>query len=108
MSEIILDMYISQSQISLPLTVSNPQTLFVTVGIVEHEADGEEGLQEDQREDRHHGEGSHHRVGFLQVVTGNLRGGHGERILLLLLLDIRAVSLVISDLVRISQTETER
>ena len=88
--------------------MSNPQTLFVTVGIVEHEADGEEGLQEDQREDGHHGEGSHHRVGFLQVVTGNLRGGHGERILLLLLLDIRAVSLVISDLVRISQTETER
>ena len=86
--------------------MSNPQTLFVTVGIVEHEADGEEGLQEDQREDGHHGEGSHHRVGFLQVVTGNLRGGHGERILLLL--DIWAVSLVISDLVRISQTETER
>ena len=81
----------------------NPQTLFVTVGIVEHEADREDGLQEDQGEYGHHGEGGHHRVGFLQVVRGNIRGDHGERILLpLLRLDIRAVSLVISDLVRTS------
>ena len=83
----------------------NPETLFVTVGIVEHEADREEGLQEDQGEYRHHGEGSHHRVGFLQVVPGKIRGDDGERLLLLLLLlrlDIRAVSLMISDLVRTS------
>ena len=88
---------------SVKFTVGNPQTLFVTVGIVDHEADGENGLQEDQSEYRHHGEGGHHRVGLLQIATGNIGGDQGERILLLpllLLLDIWAVSLMVSDLVR--------
>ena len=82
-------------------TVCNPQTLFVPVGIVDHEVDGEDGLQEDEREYGHYGEGGHHRVGLLQVTTGNIGGDQGERILLLLLLllDIWAVSLMLSDLV---------
>ena len=71
---------------SVQFTVGNPQTLFVTVGIVDHEADGEDGLQEDQSEYRHHGEGGHHRVGLLQVAAVNLGGDQRERILLLLLL----------------------
>ena len=71
---------------SVQFTVGNPQTLFVAVGIADHEGDGEDGLQEDEREYRHHGEGGHHRVGLLQVAAVNLRGDQRERILLLLLL----------------------
>ena len=88
---------------SVKFTVGNPQTLFVPVGIVDHEVDGEDGLQEDEREYGHHREGGHHRVGLLQIATGNIGGDQGERILLLpllLLLDIWAVSLMVSDLVR--------
>ena len=83
--------------------MGNPQTLFVTVGIVDHEGDCEDGLQEDEREYGHHCEGGHHRVGFLQVVTVDLRGYQGQRILLLLLLlplAIQASGPILSDLVK--------
>ena len=53
-------------------TVGYHETLSVTVGVVDHEDEGEYGLYEQQGEDCHHSKGSHNSISFLQVVTVNL------------------------------------
>ena len=88
--------------LNLLLTVGYLHVLGVPQGGGDHEHQGQHQLQAEQRHQPRHREGRHHRVGLLQIATGNIRGDQGERILLLLLLlllDIWAVSLMVSDLV---------
>ena len=68
------------------LTVGDPLVELVPVGDNDHENHSEGNLDEEEAEDAHHSEGSHHGVRFLQIIDVNLVRCYGLSIFLHLLI----------------------